>query len=152
MRSLEASAQIRKESTKKTFLKHTHFSRETTTDSDICIYSVLCVLLGRNVYISSILSDSFCFHSFNGIIMNFNRSSLVLSLVHHPSKKKSTSKYKRIGTSIETTTYARYQLFLRIFPNQIFFQSTSFCLHSICIRSFKSIANLFPDALNSPYR
>lgn len=66
---------------------------------------------------SSMLSDSFCFHSFNGIIMNFNRflflslalgvfSRLVLSsrFLWHTATKLQPN--KNFCTSIATTTYS----------------------------------------------
>lgn len=59
-----------KKNPQKTFLTHAHFFLRCERED--CEIQTICM--------SSILSDSFCFHSFNGIIMNFNSVPLSLAL------------------------------------------------------------------------
>lgn len=60
-----------KKNPQKTFLTHAHFFLRCERED--CEIQTICM--------SSILSDSFCFHSFNGIIMNFNSLPLSLTLL-----------------------------------------------------------------------
>ena len=113
---------------------------------------------------SSNLSDSFCFHSFNGIIMNFNSLPLSLTLscslylfasqsssfAQQPTK---IAQPKNFSTSIENhTTYQNYQpvacahslpLLRLLSLQQIFFSNLGFFFffYSVCTAFFQGLLN-----------
>lgn len=117
----------------------------------------------KTICMSSVLSDSFCFHSFNGIIMNFNRVSFFsCRFTQQPTKIKllQPSIEKPLLTRLyqfpaNTHTYTQSLLFSLSFGNKIFFPNLwfilhfFFCLHRhFCQRLLNQLAFLKADLLH----